>query len=285
MDKYASLTPNVKHILLDKGTEPAFSGQYLSEIEHGSYLCRGCGNVLFRTTNQFLSHCGWPSFDDEVPNAILRKMDRDGRRTEILCAECHGHLGHVFNGEGFTPKNLRHCVNSLSIEFVSNTHVTLTDEAIVAGGCFWGVQYLLDQLPGILLTEVGYAGGTTEYPTYQQVCSHKTGHVEAIRIVFDREKQSYESILKFFMEIHDPTQNNGQGPDIGSQYLSYIFYFNQRQKSVAESVTQILMQQGLNIATRLKPVTTFWPAEIDHQKYYANNKEEPYCHHYTKRFF
>ena len=284
MKKLNSLTPDVLHILKDKGTEAPFSGKYTDEIKNGSYLCRGCGAVLFRSNSQFHSGCGWPSFDNEIKDAIQRKMDRDGRRTEIVCAHCLGHLGHVFVGEMMTASNQRHCVNSQALEFVPDTAVTKTNEAIVAAGCFWGVQYLLDQLPGVLLTEVGYTGGITDTPTYENVCSHNTHHVEAVRVVFDAEKLSYETILKYFFEIHDPTQVDGQGPDIGSQYRSCIFYFDDHQKTCAVNVIQQLKELNCAIATTLKSVSIFWKAEEDHQHYYEKNKKVPYCHRYTKRF-
>lgn len=284
MHKYAALTPDVIHILKNKYTEQPFSGKYHNTFSKGSYLCCGCGAVLFHGDSQFHSGCGWPSFDDEVSGSIKRIPDIDGRRTEIVCACCEGHLGHVFTGEKFTDKNVRHCVNSLAIEFVKNTTVKKTEEAIVAGGCFWGVQYLLDQLPGVLLTEVGYTGGDVANPTYHEVCRNHTGHVEAVRVVYDAEKISYETIMKYFMEIHDPTQQDGQGPDRGSQYLSRIFYFDEKQKKIAHDIIQQLVQKGFDIATNIKPVKTFWPAEEAHQHYYEKNKLAPYCHHRVKRF-
>src|SRR3990167_6428248 len=170
MFKYASLTPDVIRIVKYKDTEAPLSGKYNDEIKPGSYLCRACGAVLFRSHHQFHSGCGWPSFDDEIKNAIKRHIDQDGRRTEIVCARCDAHLGHVFSGEKMTANNQRHCVNSLAIEFVSDEKVTKTDEVIIAGGCFWGVQYLFEQLSGVLLTEVGYIDGTTDHPSYEQVC-------------------------------------------------------------------------------------------------------------------
>lgn len=284
MDKYKSLTPHQLHILKDKGTEPPFSGRYIDEIVEGSYLCRGCGAVLFRSDTQFISSCGWPSFDDEIAGAMTRSVDADGRRTEITCARCQGHLGHVFVGEGLTSKNLRHCVNSLAIEFVPDQKVQETEEAIVAGGCFWGVQQLFNTLPGVLLTEVGYTGGTKENPSYRDVCGGNTGHVEAVRVVYDAHLISYKAIIKYFLEIHDPTQADGQGPDRGSQYLSRICCFNQAQKQTAASLLNQLRMKGYHIATELLWVDVFWVAEEGHQLYYEKHQKTPYCHFYTKRF-
>ncbi|PIZ04490.1 MAG: peptide-methionine (S)-S-oxide reductase [Gammaproteobacteria bacterium CG_4_10_14_0_8_um_filter_38_16] len=284
MYKYASLTPNSLAILKNKNTEAPFSGKYHDVISQGSYLCRGCGAVLFRGDSQFQSSCGWPSFDDEIEGSVKRVVDIDGRRTEILCSQCDGHLGHVFLGEQFTKKNQRHCVNALAIEFVADQYVKKTDEAIVAGGCFWGIQYLFQKLSGILLTEVGYTGGHVVQPTYHQVCSHETGHVEAVRIIFDVEKINYEKIIQYFFEIHDASQVDGQGPDLGSSYLSRIFYFNDSQKTVAINIIKILEKKGLSVATTLKPVSPFWVAEADHQDYYKKTQTLPYCHRWVKRF-
>ena len=282
--KLKSLTPDVIHIIKDKGTELPFSSKENELKDEGSYLCRGCGSALFRSECKFNSGCGWPSFDDEIAGAITRKLDGDGRRTEILCSYCHAHLGHVFVGEYFTPKNLRHCVYSLSIEFIENTDVMKTEEVILGGGCFWGVEFLMRKLPGVLSTEVGYIGGKTDKPTYEQVCSHTTGYIEAVKIIFDPEKISYEKIIKYFCEIHNPEQSDGQGPDIGSQYISCIFYFDDCQKKSAENIIDQLKNKGFKVSTQLKPVSVFWKAEDYHQQYYEKNKKAPYCHFYTKRF-
>ena len=282
--KYASLTPDVIAILKNKYTEKPFLGKYCDLVKQGTYLCRGCGLALFRADSKFHSSCGWPSFDDAIKNNVKEIPDQDGMRTEIVCAQCDGHLGHVFTGEQFTTKNTRHCVNSLAIEFVESLTVTQTEEAIVAGGCFWGVQHLLNALTGILVTEVGYTEGHTSYPTYFQVCSHTTGHVEAVRIVFDTALVSYENVIRHFMEIHDPTQSDGQGPDRGPQYLSRLYYFNKLQKNSAEKIIQLLVEKGYKIATEIKPVSVFWAAEEDHQHYYEKTKQAPYCHQQVKRF-
>lgn len=284
MNKLDSLTPTQKHILIDKGTEAAFSGKFINTNSHGTYLCRQCGLALFRASSQFTSGCGWPSFDDEITGSIRREADKDGRRTEILCARCAGHLGHVFSGEYITQKNLRHCVNSISVDFVLSDDVKDTSEIIVAGGCFWGVQYLLAKENGVLLTEVGYIGGHTNNPSYSEVCSHQTGHVEAVRVIFDKDKITDEAILKLFFEIHNPFQIDGQGPDIGGQYLSKIFVYDETQKQITEKLIAQLNQSDQKVATTIEPVTTFWPAEEFHQDYYEKTGKAPYCHTRVKRF-
>lgn len=279
------LTPEEKRVIVDKGTEMPFTGRYYEFDEEGTYLCRQCGAPLYRSTDKFDAGCGWPSFDDALPGAVKRTRDADGRRTEITCARCGGHLGHVFEGEGFTPKNTRHCVNSISMDFRPAAQEPVkTDTAIFAGGCFWGVEHLLAQVPGVLDVESGYTGGATENPTYEQVCSHRTGHAEAVRVVFDPAKVSYEKLARLFFEIHDPTQQGGQGPDIGDQYRSEIFYNSPGQEAVARRLIGELKAKGYNVTTEVTPAGTFWPAEGYHQDYYLRKGTQPYCHRYTKRF-
>ena len=247
-------------------------------------MCRRCGLALFRGNSQFSSGCGWPSFDDDITDAVQQEPDRDGQRTEILCARCGAHLGHVFTGEWFTHKNLRHCVNSASLDFVTDSQILDSEEAIVAGGCFWGVEHFLRQIPGVLRVESGYTGGHTLDPNYDQICSGKTGHYEAVRVLYDRAKTDYHHVLKRFFEIHDPTQSTGQGPDLGQQYQSAVFYFNQEQQQEAESLIQVLRKRGYQVVTRLIEAQVFWPAEDYHQEYYLKHRKTPYCHQPINRF-
>ena len=266
-----ALTAEEKRVIIDKGTERPFTGKFTDYKEKGTYTCKYCDAPLYLSDSKFDSHCGWPSFDDEIPGAIKRIPDPDGSRTEIVCANCGAHLGHVFTGEGFTSKNTRHCVNSISLNFKPGQTMgkeVKTETAIFAGGCFWGVQHYFDKAPGVLKSEVGYTGGTKANPTYREVCSHTTGHVEAIKVTYDPTKTSYESMAKLFFEIHDPTQTNGQGPDLGPQYLSEVFYADENQKAIAEKLISILTAKGLKVATKVKPAVTFWPAEEYHQEYY-----------------
>jgi len=282
--KTASLTDIVLSVVKNKGTEPPFTGEYDNFGDSGTYLCRQCGLALFRSHTKFHSGCGWPSFDEEIPGSVAREVDADGMRTEILCARCHAHLGHVFTGEHFTVKNTRHCVNSLSLDFVADLGVQDTEEAIFAAGCFWGVEYYFKKLPGVLKVEVGYTGGHKKNPTYQEVCNGNTGHYEAIRVVYNPEQISYEALTKYFFEIHDPTQTNGQGPDHGEQYLSVIFTYTDEQKKIALELIKQLEESGYHVATKLLPVSTFWRGEDYHQDYYAKTGKQPYCHRYEKKF-
>ncbi|MBN2213173.1 MAG: bifunctional methionine sulfoxide reductase B/A protein [Bacteroidales bacterium] len=284
---FRKLTPEEERVIVQKGTERPFTGKYNDFYEEGIYECKRCGAPLYQSADKFKSGCGWPSFDDEIPGAVKRLPDADGRRTEIVCSNCGAHLGHVFTGEGFTPKNTRHCVNSVSLEFARaelHDKNKTSDTAVFAGGCFWGVEYYMQQEPGVISTEVGYIGGHKENPTYKEVCSHTTGHAEAIRIVFDPSKTSYEKLARLFFEIHDPTEVNRQGPDIGDQYRSEIFYLDIRQLLTAQKLIGLLKDKGYKVATKVTPAGTFWPAEDYHQDYYRNNGHKPYCHVYTKRF-
>ncbi len=282
--KTSSLTPFQFDVIINKSTERPFSGRYTDSDQDGSYLCRNCGNVLFQASNKFHSSCGWASFDKEIPNAIAYIPDADQIRTEITCNQCHGHLGHVFHGEKFTDLNTRHCVNSASLDFVPFDKVSETDEIILAAGCFWGVEYYLQKLDGVLLTEVGYCGGEIINPTYQQVKQQNTGHLEVVRVIWDTKKLDLTTILKTFFEIHDPEQKDGQGPDIGNQYLSAIFYYDELQKLTAQNIMQLLVDNGYLLATQLLKMQPFWIGEDYHRNYYAIKGTMPYCHGYTKRF-
>jgi len=283
---YNQLTPEEERVIIHKGTERPWTGEYVDNKEKGTYVCKQCNAPLYLSEDKFDSHCGWPSFDDEIEGAVKRIPDADGMRTEIVCANCGGHLGHVFLGEGFTEKDTRHCVNSISMNFIpaKQTMEKKTDTAIFAGGCFWGVEYYLQQMRGVRSVESGYIGGHVDNPTYEQVCSHSTGHAEAVRVVFDPSETSYEEVARMFFEIHDPTQVDRQGPDIGNQYRSEVFYMNEQQKEIAEKLIRLLKDKGYKVATEVTKATTFWPAERYHQDYYFNKGTLPYCHGYTKRF-
>lgn len=289
------LTPEEKKVILFKATEPPFTGKYDRFKEEGTYSCKQCGKLLYRSTDKFDSGSGWPSFDDEIPGAIKRVEEADGR-TEIICAHCGAHLGHVFLGERLTVKNVRHCVNSIALEFIAQnkskeitgqnleTEAKKFETAIFAGGCFWGVEYQMKQLSGIISVQSGYTGGTTANPTYEAVCRGQTGHAEAVQIIFDPAKISYETLAKRFFEMHDPEQINRQGPDIGDQYRSEIFYTTPQQKQIALQLIDVLEKKSYKIATKVTAATDFWPAETYHQNYYEKTGKKPYCHRYKKIF-
>lgn len=284
--EYKKLTKEEERIIIHKGTEMPFTGKYNDFDEEGVYTCKRCGSELYSSDDKFHSGCGWPSFDDEIPGAVKRIPDPDGSRTEIVCSNCGAHLGHVFEGEGFTPKNTRFCVNSISMEFVPGKPMikALTDTAIFAGGCFWGVEYYMEKAEGVISAESGYIGGAMDNPHYKDVSGHTTGHAEAVRVIFDPSLTSYEILAKLFFEIHDPTQVNRQGPDIGDQYRSEVFYLNIQQKKTVEKLIAELQKNGYNVATQLSHAGKFWIAENYHQDYYKKKKSTPYCHVYKKRF-
>lgn len=282
-NKFNELTPREEAIIIHKGTEPPFTGEYTEHFSDGVYACRYCNAMLYWSKDKFKSHCGWPSFDDEIRGAVKKVPDADGIRTEIVCANCGGHLGHVFTGEGVTPKNIRHCVNSISLNFVAKEQMR-TGQAIFAGGCFWGVEYYMQKKPGVLKTTVGYIGGHKDDPSYEDVCAKTTGHVEAVEIIYDPVRVSYKELVRLFFETHDPTQAGRQGPDIGEQYSSIIFYLDEEQKAIAEKMIAILKGKGYDVVTRLEKAEKFWKAEDHHQDYYNKKRGTPYCHVYTKRF-
>ena len=284
-ETWRRLTPAEERVIVQRGTEAPFSGEFESKKDPGVYTCRRCGAALYRSDDKFDAGCGWPSFDAEVPHAVVRKPDPDGRRTEIECAACGGHLGHVFTGERFTKRDTRHCVNSISLAFLPVAQLTNRfSRAIFAGGCFWGVQYLLKDAPGVIRTICGYTGGRTEHPTYDQVCSHATGHAEAVEVIFDPRATTFEALARLFFEIHDPTQRDGQGPDLGDQYRSAVFYTGDAQRRTAEKLVAELRKKGFDVVTQIVPAAAFWSAEDYHQHYYDKNGHAPYCHRRVKRF-
>jgi peptide methionine sulfoxide reductase msrA/msrB len=285
MNAWNKLMPKEEQVIVQKGTEAPFTGRFDKFKESGTYVCRRCGAALYRSADKFDSGCGWPSFDAEIPGAVKRFPDADGRRIEIECNHCRAHLGHVFTGERLTPRDTRHCVNSISMDFVPEADTTNRFErAVFAGGCFWGVEYYLQQATGVIRTTVGYTGGLSRKPTYEEVCSHASGHAEAVEVIYDPIQTSYEKLARLFFEIHDPTQIDRQGPDIGDQYRSEVFYVNEAQKHTAEKLIMDLKSKGWKVATRLEPAAAFWPGEEYHRNYYQRNGHRPYCHRPEARF-
>ncbi len=157
-------------------------------------------------------------------------------------------------------------------------------KAIFASGCFWGTQFYLQKAKGVVSTEVGFTGGTKDNPTYKEVCTGKTGHAEATLVTYDPEQTTYEELAKLYFETHDPTQVNRQGPDIGTQYRSEIFYVDNDQKETAEKLINVLKGKGYDVVTKVTAASTFWKAEEYHQDYYEKNNGSPYCHIYKKKF-
>lgn len=278
------LTEEEKRVILHKGTEKAFTGKYTNMSDEGVYTCKQCGNPLYKSTDKFQSHCGWPSFDDAIAGAVKKIPDPDGSRIEIVCAKCGGHLGHVFTGEGYTAKNTRYCVNSISLDFQKAIPKSTMAKAYFAGGCFWGVEHYLEKLSGVKEVTSGFMGGTVKNPSYYDVVEKKTGHLETVEVVYDPAKISYTQLAKAFFEIHDPTQKNGQGPDIGEQYHSAVFVSNDKEKQIIFSLLEKLKANGFPPATKVLTTGAFYKAEEYHQNYYTKKGTKPYCHGYVKRF-
>jgi len=287
--QYNRLSSEEERVIVKKGTEMPFSGKYFNHKEDGTYTCKRCDAPLFRSSDKFDSGTGWPSFDDEIPGAVRKETDADGRRTEILCANCGAHLGHVFYNEGMTDKNARYCVNSISLDFKDEgasdaAVVGTTQKAVFAGGCFWGVEYHFQKVDGVKSVISGYTGGTKTNPTYKEVSSGRTGHAEAVEVEYDPSVVSYETLAKLFFEVHDPTQLNRQGPDMGTQYRSAVYYANDEEKKIAEKLIGELKANGYDVVTEVEAVSEFYPAEDYHQDYYEKTGKQPYCHIYEKRF-
>ena len=285
-EKIEQLSDEEKYVLIDKGTQAAYTGKYTNEKSNGVYTCKICETPLYKSSDKFDSNCGWPSFDDAIEGAVKRVPDADGMRVEIVCAKCGGHLGHVFEGEGFTQKNTRHCVNSISLKLDAAPEAK--DESLsyayFAGGCFWGVEYFLEKLDGVKSVSSGFMGGHVKNPGYYEVVSGRTGHLEAVEVIYDKSQISYEKIARTFFEIHDPTQTNGQGPDIGEQYLSAVFVNNENERNTIKKLIALLDENGFDVATKILDKVEYYKADEGHQNYYNKKGTRPYCQGYKKRF-
>jgi peptide methionine sulfoxide reductase msrA/msrB len=273
-----------RHVIENCGTEPAFSGEFVNHKADGTYTCARCNTPLFASDTKFDSRSGWPSFDNSLEGAVRELPDEDGNRVEIRCAKCDGHLGHVFRGERFTENNTRHCVNSLSLNFSAEGTTPKLAEAFFAGGCFWGVEHLLAQVSGVKDVVSGYMNGQGEDPSYEAVCTGRTGHAEAVRVSYDPAKVEYKTLAKLFFEIHDPTQLNRQGPDMGSQYRSGVYVKTKEEMGIVNELIATLKAKGLKVVTEVAKAGPFYAAEDYHQDYYARTGKAPYCHAHTPRF-
>lgn len=284
------LSPEQYYILREGGTEKPFSGELLLNKQNGVYLCSACGSELFSSESKFESNSGWPSFDDAIKAGNVTTMLDDSHgmvRTEIRCAKCGGHLGHLFN-DGPTKTGMRYCVNSLSLDFLSQDDVktnSQTDTIVLGGGCFWCVEALLKRLDGVINVESGYSGGRSLNPTYEEVATGISGHIEVVRVTFNPKKIALRSLLKTFFDIHDPTSQNRQGADVGAQYKSVIFVKNKTQKKIAEATMADLERKKIYphpIVTEIKVLKKFYKADDYHQDYYQNNMKDIYCQRVIK---
>jgi peptide methionine sulfoxide reductase msrA/msrB len=281
----AALTPEQFDVMRKCGTERPFTGKYNDFWGKGVYVCAGCGTPLFRSETKYEHGTGWPSFTTPVDEKAIEYRDDYSllvKRIEVRCATCGAHLGHVFD-DGPEPTFLHFCVNSAAMDFrpeaaagapAPRTETAATETATFAAGCFWGVEYKMGKRPGVASTVVGYTGGTTVAPTYEEVCTDRTGHAEAVQVTFDPSKVSYADLVRHFFSIHDPTEVNKQGPDRGSQYRSAIFTHSEAQKETARKIVDELESSGKykkRLATELVPASAFYKAEEHHQKYFEKH--------------
>ncbi len=286
------LTEDQYRITRRAGTEQAFCGTLLDNKREGVYACVCCKLPLFSSSAKFHSGTGWPSFFQPIARGnVAEKVDRGHGmvRTEINCARCDAHLGHVFD-DGPRPTGLRFCLNSESLTFTDLADVKkLADPAakeastrataVLAGGCFWCVEAVFEELDGVYDAVSGYAGGSKETANYKAVCSGTTGHAEAVQIVYDPLKIAYEDLLAVHFATHDPTTLNSQGADEGTQYRSAIFHANEQEKELAEAFLADLDEAKIfdrPVVTTLEPLKEFFPAESYHQNYVCTNPSQPY---------
>jgi len=280
----AVLDPKRFHVLRESGTEPRFSGKYNDFDKDGIYVCGACEAPLFDSESKYEHNTGWPSYTVPINSqAVTFHLDKSffGENIEVRCASCGSHLGHVFN-DGPPPTGKHYCINSLSLDFKPRDPANreekevIPETATLAAGCFWGVEDKLSRIEGVLSTQTGYSGGDVPRPKYRQVCRGNTGHAEAVEVKFDPAVLSYENLLRIFFQLHDPTQRNRQGPDLGTQYRSVIFTHDETQRQIAENVIRELERSdryNRPITTQIVPASEFYEAEEYHQDFYEKRRK------------
>ncbi len=303
-----NLTDIQKYVTQHDGTERAFDNEYWDNKREGIYVDIISGEPLFSSVDKFDSGTGWPSFTKPISESEIaaKKDSKLGMtRTEVRSKTADSHLGHVFDDGPSDKGGKRFCINSASLKFIAKEDLKkegygeylklfATDKtgdniekAVLAGGCFWGMEELLRQQEGVIDVKAGYAGGLIPNPTYETVKTGLSGHAESVEITFDRNKTSFEEILRFFFQIHDPTTLNRQGNDRGSQYRSAIFYQNEEQKNAAEKIISQANNSGAfpgEIVTQISKVDGFYEAEDYHQDYLQKNPGGYTCHSVRKEW-
>jgi peptide methionine sulfoxide reductase msrA/msrB len=294
-----ALSPEQYRVTQRNGTERAFTGEFWDHHEPGIYVDVVSGEPLFASVDKFDSGTGWPSFTAPIERGnVITKRDFSMLfpRTEVRSAHADSHLGHVFKDGPRDRGGLRYCINSAALRFVHRDdleaqgygdNVTLftredkmTDNktAILAGGCFWGVEDLIRKQPGVVSTRVGYTGGRNAHATYR----NHPGHAEAVEIVYDPATTDYRALLEFFFQIHDPTTKDRQGNDVGSSYRSAIFHLDDEQRQIALDTIADVDASGLwpgKVVTEVVPVAEFWEAEPEHQDYLLRIPHGYTCHY------
>ena len=280
------------YVTKEGGTEKPFDNAYWDEHRPGIYVDANTGKPLFSSLDKYDSGTGWPSFTKPINDAEIKKVPDNSlgvARTEVRMDESH--LGHVFPDGPQETGGLRYCMNSAALKFIPYWNLETEgygdykklfsyNEAVFAGGCFWGVEKLFEDLDGVVEAVSGYTGGDKDDPTYEDVSTGLTGHVEAVLVIYEPSKVSYRELVDYFWRVHNPTQTDGQGPDKGFQYLSRIFYMDEEQKSIAERSKSDFDNKGIfdkSAVTQILPFKSFWIAEEYHQDY--SDKNPSYvCH-------
>jgi peptide methionine sulfoxide reductase msrA/msrB len=277
-----TLTPEQVRVTQQADTERPFSNPMHKNHAPGVYVSAVGGLPLFKSKAKFDSGTGWPSFYETfAPEHVVERVDTTlgMARTEVLDARSGAHLGHVFD-DGPPPTGKRYCINAAALKFIPEGTPLPPESrpvpfavAYFAGGCFWGVEDVFEQIPGVIDAESGYQGGKTPNPTYEEVSSHTTGHAETVKITFDPARVTYRALLKIFFDNHDPTTPNRQGPDVGSNYRSAIFASTPQQQKEATAFIAALAQEprfkGAKLVTTVEPAPTFYRAEEYHQNWHA----------------
>jgi peptide methionine sulfoxide reductase msrA/msrB len=278
-----TLTPEQASVTQEADTERPFCNGMYKNHGPGTYVSVVGGLPLFKAKTKFDSGTGWPSFYEPVsPDHIIERADNSfgGMRTEVRDARSGAHLGHVFD-DGPPPTNKRYCINAAALKFIPEgtplppeSRPVASQVAYFAGGCFWGVEDVFEQIPGVMDAESGYQGGKTVNPTYEEVSSHTTGHAETVKVTFDPSRVTYRELLKVFFDNHDPTTVDRHGPDVGSNYRSAIFASTPEQQKEANAyIAQLAhdpLYQGEKIVTQVvSPAPPFYRAEEYHQNWHA----------------